>query len=220
LRLPITKPLPIRQKVKVTIVSQDPAVRRAELQQAAVRLINREGIRSLTVTGVSAEAGVEETEFIDVFSSVEELIATVPMTLVDVHVHSVSATFARRRSLTESLQLAFGSYWDNVELHFEMQLAVRQLMLTSGLSSPERAKAQYMQVVATTEKLLRELESVHQISWELPVAQLARMSISMLDGMLTDYVVTRDSVGARRTLDVFAYHLAQHGRRAAKNHPK
>ena len=77
-----------------------------------------------------------------------------------------------------------------------------------------------MQMVGAGEAVLRELESVHQIIWELPVAQLARMSIAMMDGLLTDYVVTRDSVGARRTLDVFAYHLAQHGRRAAKNHPK
>jgi len=206
--------------VKVTSVSQDPAVRRDDFHQAAVRLINRDGIRSLNVATVCEEAGVDETELLASFGSVEELIASMPMTLVDAHVLSISATFARRRSLTETLQLAFGSYWDTVELHLEMQLAVRQLMLTSALMTPELARAQYMQIVGATEELLRELESVHQIAWELPVAQLARMSISMLDGLMTDYVFTLDSASARRTLDLFAYHLAQHGRRAAKNHPK
>ena len=206
--------------VKVTIVSQDPAVRRDDFRHAAVQLINRDGIRSLSVATLCEEAGVDEAQFLASFATVEELIATMPMSLVDAHVLSISATFARRRSLTESLQLAFGSYWDTVELHLELQLAVRQLMLTSALMTPELAKAQYMQIVGASEELLRELESVHQIAWELPVAQLARMSIAMLDGLMTDYVVTRDSANARRTLDIFAYHLAQHGRRAAKNHPK
>lgn len=206
--------------VKVTIVSQDPAVRRDDLQQAVIRLINRHGAYALTEASVSAEAGIDEAEFAASFASIDELVASVRLALIDAHVSSISATFARRRSLTESIQLALGSYWDTVEIHLEMQLAVRQLLMVNALLRPEIARSQYMQMVGAGEAVLRELESVHQIIWELPVAQLARMSIAMMDGLLTDYVVTRDSVGARRTLDVFAYHLAQHGRRAAKNHPK
>ena len=146
---------------------------RAEIQQAAVRLINTRGVDAVTVDAVCADAGIDEAGFRHSFASVDELLVAINTTLIDTYIHNITSTFARRRSLTDSIQVAFAAYWDTVEVSVDMHLAARRLRLAVAARDQEAGRAMFMETLASVEGALRDIEQVHSIEWELPVSSWA-----------------------------------------------
>jgi AcrR family transcriptional regulator len=194
---------------------------RHDLERAAVGLINEHGADALSVPAICAAAEVDEWVFWANFDSVEHLLTSLVESIVERHLHTIHATLMRRRSLTESMRVAMFAFWDTVEeqidLHRAAELVKLSRMLDSSTVRPDTLQARLVQL---TEAELEELERIHGITWQLPVNQLARMILVTLNGMVVEYLVTKDSSASRNMLEVFAYHVAQHGRRSAKNQPQ
>jgi AcrR family transcriptional regulator len=191
------------------------------IRRAAVGLVNDGGLSQVTVAAITEAAGLEDGEFDQYYASVEAVFLDVAGSLVSSHAAKIDATMLRRRSLTESMKLALYAFWDVVEKRVDEHRATKYVTL-SGLRTQtpgEESRSLYDEFLSFAENWLTEVERIHSITWELPVRQLARLMLATLDGLVLDYVVTRDSAGARRLLEVLAYHLAQHGRRVAKNYP-
>ncbi|WP_157970639.1 hypothetical protein [Nakamurella deserti] len=174
-----------------------------------------------TIPNISAAAGLRDGEFAEYYASVDAVFLDVAGSLVSTHTEKIDATMLRRRSLTESMKLALYAFWDVVEKRVDDHRATKYVTL-AGLRTQnpgEESRSLYDDFLAFAENWLNEVERIHSITWELPVRQLARLMLATLDGLVLDYVVTRDSAGARKLLEVLAYHMAQHGRRVAKNYP-
>ena len=191
------------------------------IRRAAVDLVNAGGMSSVTIPAISAAAGLRDGEFEEYYASVEAVFLDVAGSLRTTPSEVIDATMLRRRSLTESMKIALFAFWDVVEKRVDDHRATKYVTL-AGLRTEtpgEEGRSLYDEFLASAETWLLEIERIHSITWELPVRQLARLMIATLDGLVLDYVVTRDGVGARKLLEVLGYHLAQHGRRVAKNYP-
>ncbi len=191
------------------------------IRRAAVDLLNEGGMSHATIPNISAAAGLRDGEFAEYYASVDAVFLDVAGSLVSTHTEKIDATMLRRRSLTESMKLALYAFWDVVEKRVDDHRATKYVTL-AGLRTQnpgEESRSLYDDFLAFAENWLNEVERIHSITWELPVRQLARLMLATLDGLVLDYVVTRDSAGARKLLEVLAYHMAQHGRRVAKNYP-
>lgn len=193
----------------------------ATIRRVAVDLVNEGGMSSVTVPAISAAAGLEDGEFAQFYSSVDAVFLDVVGSLVSSHTENIDATMLRRRSLTESMKIALFAFWDVVEKRVDDHRATKYVTLAGLRTATPGAESRslYDEFLAFGENWLVEVERIHSITWELPVRQLARLMLATLDGLVMDYVATRDSVGAHKLLEVLAYHLAQHGRRVAKNYP-
>ena len=191
------------------------------IRRAAVDLVNEGGMSHVTISAISAAAGLRDGEFEEYYTSVEAVFLDVAGSLMSTHSEVIDATMLRRRSLTESMKIALFAFWDVVEKRVDDHRATKYVTL-AGLrteSPGEESRSLYDEFLASAENWMVEVERIHSITWELPVRQLARLMLATLDGLVLDYVVTRDSAGAHKLLEVLAYHLAQHGRRVAKNYP-
>lgn len=191
------------------------------IRSAAVDLVNSGGMSSVTIPAISAAAGLRDGEFEEYYASVEAVFLDVVGSLMITHTEVIDATMLRRRSLTESMKIALFAFWDVVEARVDDHRATKYVTLAGLRTGTPGAEGRslYDEFLAAAESWLLEIERVHSITWELPVRQLARLMIATLDGLVLDYVVTRDGAGARKLLEVLGYHLAQHGRRVAKNYP-
>ncbi|MEO5834412.1 MAG: hypothetical protein ABJA16_02830 [Nakamurella sp.] len=193
----------------------------ANIRRAAVDLVNGGGMSLVTIPAISAAAGLQDGEFSQFYASVDAVFLDVAALLVSSQIKSVDATLSRRRSLTESMRLALFAFWEVVEDRIDDHQATKHMTL-AGLRTQTpgtESRSLYDEFLTAVEDRLNELERIHSITWELPVRQLARLMLATLDGLVLDYITNRDSAGARKLLEVLAYHIAQHGRRVAKNYP-
>jgi AcrR family transcriptional regulator len=201
--------------VTISTVSED-------IRRAAVKLLNEGGFSRATISEICAVAGVDEAEFELHYSSADAVFLAIAESLVVDHEQNIDATMLRRRSLTESVRLALLAFWELVEDRLDEHRATKYMTL-AGLATDDgldgEPKSLYESFLSSAERRLLEMERIHSITWELPVRQLARMMLATLDGLVLDYMIVRDSAGSRQLLGLFAYHLAQHGRRVAKNYP-
>jgi AcrR family transcriptional regulator len=190
-----------------------------QIELAAVRVITQQGVEAASVPAICAEADVDEEAFRACFGSVDDVIESVMSATVDAEAELVAATFVRRRSLTESLRVAMYALWDDIERNPGPHLMARMMMFSKAGGYQARMAAAYHAALERTEQQLRAQGQVHGITWELPVEEMAKIMLSALDGLITQYLIMGDAADPRRTLDLLAYHLAQHGRRSAINHP-
>ncbi len=195
---------------------------REKLLQAAVAQINKAGIEALTVDSVCAEAGLDVSVFDEHFQSRQALLLAIGQSLVQVSSAAVRVTLSRRRSLTETVRLALFALWGSVEQQAAQHQAANEVTFTS-LRNPESvavARAQYNAYHQEVQETLEAIAQIHGIAWERPVAELTNLMVSTIDGLVIGFLVSRDSAAVKQVLELFAYHLAQHGRRTAKNDPK
>ncbi|WP_164479243.1 TetR/AcrR family transcriptional regulator [Nakamurella antarctica] len=195
---------------------------RNQLVQAAVVQINLAGVESATIAKVCTGAGLDEADFTDFFADRRGLLLHIGASLAHMEDAAVRATLSRRRSLTETVRLALLALWATVEEHPELQQAAHELTF-SGMRHGEPisvAQAQHEAYCACVQQILEAIAQSHGIKWERPVTELTHLVVSTVDGLKLGYLVSKDSTAARQVLELFAYHVAQHGRRTAKNDPK
>lgn len=190
-----------------------------QIELAAVRVITQRGVEAASVAALCDEAGVDEARFSDCFASVDDVLFAVMKSVVEEQADVVAATFARRRSLTESLKVALFAMWDVVERDPDPHRMARMTRFSKTADYQARMTAAYLVAFERTQLQLRAQEQIHSITWELPVEDIARLMLAAIDGLITQYLIMGEAADARRTLELLAYHLAQHGRRSAKNHP-
>jgi AcrR family transcriptional regulator len=190
-----------------------------QIELAAVRVITQQGVEAASVASLCDEAGIDEERFAECFASVDDVLLAVMESVVEEQADVVAATFARRRSLTESLKVALFAMWDDIERNPGPHLMARMTRFSKTADYQARMTAAYHVALERTQLQLRVQEQIHSITWELPVEDIARLMLAAIDGLITQYLVMGEAADPRRTLELLAYHLAQHGRRSAKNHP-
>ena len=184
--------------------------RRALLVQAAIRVIARHGVGGATTRAIVAEAGMSLASFHYAFRSHSEMMREVVAYVVGAEVASAFATLRLGSSIRQVVREGLQSYLDYVIAdpgHEQvMQELVHYALRTPGLES--LAAEQYEAYHSGVTSVLLEGAAVSGVEWTVPVDDVARLVVTVTDGVTLAWLANRDTAAAERVLDFAADSLA------------
>jgi len=180
------------------------AERRERLVEAALRVIAERGVEGATTRAIVAEAGMALASFHYAFRSRDELLGELVATVVHRQREAVVAGIGPdlRASVRAGLQI----YFDMLVADPQHERALLELMhyalRTPGLEP--LVKAQWATYHATAEHVAVAGAAAANARWRIPVADIARLIITVTDGVTLAWLADRDDAAAARTLDAAA----------------
>jgi len=188
--------------------------RRRELADAALRVMARDGVAATTTRAIVAEAGMSLSAFHYCFRSKNELLGGLTDAVVAKASAAALATLRPGTDVRRALRKGLRAYWALVEaapaehqVTYELtQYATR----TAGLE--ELPRQQYEAYFAGASEVLETLADAAGVRWAIPVPTLARMLVTMLDGLTLNWLADRNSAQALALLDGFADQVASYAR--------
>ncbi len=177
--------------------------RRAQLIEAGLRVIAREGMHGATVRAIVAEAGVPLATFHYVFASREEMIGEA-YAYVAVQPEEDLASLLPADVTPEQAVGAMLAHWfDRFLQHPEYELAVMEIMAfctrTPALAHlPAQVQERYLEIVVGAVELLRDRFGDDGGEEARDVATLL---IHVTDGITYAWLRTRDTAASRRMID-------------------
>jgi AcrR family transcriptional regulator len=177
--------------------------RRAEILEAAIRVLARDGIAATTTRKIAAEAGVNQATLRYYFGSKDNLLRDVlrEMMRTTQQVVQQGATF--EGDIREAIAQSIRAFWSHVEQQAEWQIMQYELTLYA-LRNPEAAwlaKQQYEGYSELVEALIRQNFEMKQQACAIAYAELARFIVAGLDGIILQFVSDRDQVRAKQDVD-------------------
>jgi AcrR family transcriptional regulator len=184
--------------------------RRALLVQAAIRVIARHGVAGATTRAIVAEADMSLASFHYAFRSHSEMMREVVAFVVDAEVASAFASLRLGSDIRQALRDGLQAFLDYVIAdpgHEQvMQELAHYALRTPGLE--RLAAEQYEAYRAGVMSVLAEGAAVSAVEWTLPVRDVARLVVTITDGVTLAWLADRDTAAAERVLDFAADSLA------------
>jgi AcrR family transcriptional regulator len=181
--------------------------RRRLLIDAAIRVIAANGVSAATTRAVVAEAGMSLASFHYAFRSHSEMMRDLVAHVVDAQAEAVIPVIGP--DLSTSLRNGFTAYLDYLVADPEHELVMQELhqyaLRTPGLE--HLAKEQYDRYRDTVTGLLRTAAEQSGAQWSIPVEEVARLVVTVTDGVTLAYLADRDRDAASRTLEFAAASL-------------
>lgn len=190
-----------------------PAARRAALVQAALRVVARDGVAAATTRRIVAEAGMPLASFHYVFASRDELMAELVNAVVageqtdlEPALDPATAPLELRAAIRSGLQ----HYLDGVRADPDREKAMFELTQWAlrGPGFAPLARRQYDRYYALAERAAHDAAELTGSTWGRPVAEVARLLVTLTDGLTIAWLVTRDDAAAERAMDFAADALA------------
>jgi len=184
--------------------------RRQQLIDAAIRVAERDGIAATTTRRIAAEAGARLATVHYCFRSKQELfegvLTAIITELADAAQGDLRPGVDARTLLNEGLR----ALWLIVEKEPGKQQLTYELthhaLRQPGMQS--FARWQYETSYAACAAHLKGIALAAGITWSLPMPVLARMLMTVVDGVVLGWLVDRDSPAALAALDALADLLA------------
>ncbi|HZS75750.1 MAG TPA: TetR/AcrR family transcriptional regulator [Ktedonobacteraceae bacterium] len=176
--------------------------RRAEIINATIRVLARDGIAETTTRKIAAEAGVNQATLRYYFGSKDDLLFAVLQEMMQLTAQIVRESTLAKRSISDMIVESIKAFWSHVESEPELQVIQYELTLYA-LRNPESAwlaKQQYDGYAAVVEDLLRKNFEESGAPCAIPFAELARFIIGGLDGLILQFISDRNTERARRDL--------------------
>ncbi len=188
--------------------------RRQALVEAAMRVMEREGIAAATTRAICAEAGMPNGFFHYCFTSKQELMLEVAQ--------QFRRHFLELFTLTEGLEgdahavvsAALTAFLDDVasdpdihQLTYELPLYALRDDELGGI-----ARRCYEDNELVAAEFLRTAAGIAGCEWTVPVARLARYLAVAVDGTVLQWLMLRDDERAREHIEDVARHVASHAR--------
>ncbi|MEV7545508.1 TetR/AcrR family transcriptional regulator [Streptomyces sp. NPDC089915] len=185
------------------------AERRAQLTEAAIRAMTRDGVARTTTRSIAAEAGVSLSVVHYCFDSKQALLEAVIEAITAHYVTVVREAIRPKPTLRETIRAGFQAYWDHVcaqpgehMLTYELtQYALRR----PGFE--HLARRQYAMYRDTYEELIRQLGHDTGLVPRVPVSVLAGYLAAMTDGLTLALLVLGDEKSAAGILDMITDHV-------------
>ncbi|MFD9305036.1 TetR/AcrR family transcriptional regulator [Streptomyces sp. NPDC060048] len=184
--------------------------RRAQLTEAAIRAMARDGVPRTTTRSIAAEAGVSLSVFHYCFDSKQALLESVIETITAHYVTIVKAAIQPKATLRETIRAGFQAYWDHVAASPGAHMLTYELT-QYALRQPEfghLARRQYELYCETYAELIEELRRISPFELSVPVSVLARYLAAMTDGVTLNFLVLGDDKAAAEILDMVTDHVA------------
>lgn len=190
--------------------------RRAELLEAAIRVMAREGVAKATTRAIVNEADMTLGAFHYCFESRAHMLELVTETLTERYVAGVRSQFTPQKNIRDSVIDSLRAFWKEFEaspgghqISYELtQFALRE----PGFENV--AKRQYEIFLQAFVSLLDLAAHNAGIEWTQSVPILARYVLSMIEGLNLVWLVDRNTDHSQAVLDMLADHLLQHARPA------
>jgi AcrR family transcriptional regulator len=183
--------------------------RRAELLEAAIRVMTRDGVARATTRAIAAEAGMPLGVFHYAFRSKHELMVWVVETIASRSRTDIDAVVLAADRPTELRDVVFAglfAYFDHVVEDPHAHLVTYELT-TSMLRDPELegvAGKQYDYYLQENEKLLRTAADLLGVEFVHPLPVVSRFLFSVMDGLVLNYLARGDEEEARRVVELTA----------------
>jgi AcrR family transcriptional regulator len=192
--------------------------RRAQLLDAAWRVLLADGVAGATTRAICAEAGMPQGAFHYCFSSRDELLTEVAAVMLPRELSAATQAIGRAGTLVDTVHGALLAYWELVEAEPRVHQVIYEITALAlrdpALSAPTRERyAGYPTAVAA---VLERIAEVRGVVWDRPVAVLAAQIVAVLDGLTLQYLVGRDAGTARAALLACAQDVAARARRARR----
>ncbi|MFT4009058.1 MAG: TetR/AcrR family transcriptional regulator [Nocardioidaceae bacterium] len=184
--------------------------RRAELIDAAFRVMARDGIQRASTWAICAEAGMSQSAFHYCFASKTELFRELIRTVITGMGDESLLMAGITDDVEESIRAGFIQTWSHATSHPEWQLVLYELT-THALRDPELADLaswQYEQYCAQTSRFLEEIAQRANIEWTVPAAVLSRMMATCIDGMVLGWLADRNDEIASQAFRQFGEFVA------------
>ena len=186
------------------------AERRAALAHAARIVIARDGLAAATTRAIVAEAGMPLASFHYAVASRDELLRDV-VELVVADEGTAAATFLETaRTPRDAIAKALTGYLDHVRSDPGNEQAMFELT-QYALRTPQLSDLpaeQYRSYHALAADLLEAGASALHIEWSIPVPDLARLLVTLTDGLTLAWLADRDDAAALHTIDLATDALA------------
>ena len=170
------------------------AQRRAQLADAALRVMKRDGAWTVTTRAVAAEAGVPHGSVHYAFTTKEALLEAVIAADTEHAIAYLNAAAARSGTPAQALAAATGAYANAVRSDPETELVLQELTLMAAREPRlrELMTRSHETYRAGTTALLAELARRHDARWDAPVDVVADHLLGALFGSGTMWLVERD----------------------------
>jgi len=183
--------------------------RRAALVRAAVRVVAREGVAAATTRVIVAEAGMSLASFHYAFTSRDELMVELINAVVDGEESAFAPALQPAEggvTMRDVVRAGLQSFFDAVRADPDREKAMFELTQWA-LREPgfePLARRQYDRYFAVAESALTAAAALTGSEWRRPTAEIARMLVTLTDGLTIAWLVTRDDAAAATTMDFAA----------------
>jgi DNA-binding transcriptional regulator YbjK len=187
-----------------------PVDRRLELVQAALRVIATSGVTAATTRAIVAEAGMSLASFHYAFESRDAMMRELIEFVVE---HEANAAFTSMQSGSDvrgAISASLGGYLDGVKADPGREQVMFELM-QYALRTPALAALpdeQYSRYRAAVTDLLEAAAAALDVHWTLPVDDVARVVVTITDGLTLAWLADRDDAAADRVIAFAADSLA------------
>lgn len=184
--------------------------RRAALVQAAMMVIDRDGVNGATTRAIVAEAGMSLASFHYAFRSRDELISELIRWVVQNEQQVSLAALRPGMDARSAVRAALQAFFELVAAQPSHEQAMFELMFYA-LRTPELdglPGVQYARYFRVARELLQAATELLGIRWSLPMEQLERVLVAATDGLTLAWLADRDDAAAARLMDATADILA------------
>jgi DNA-binding transcriptional regulator YbjK len=177
--------------------------RRAALAAAARTVIARDGLAAASTRAIVAEAGMPLASFHYAVASRDELLRDVVELVVADEGTAAATLLATANSPRDAIAKALTGYLEHVKSDPGNEQAMFELT-QYALRTPQLADLpaeQYRSYHALAAELLEAGASALRIEWTIPVPDLARLLVTLTDGLTLAWLADRDDAAAARAID-------------------
>jgi DNA-binding transcriptional regulator YbjK len=183
-----------------------PDQRRSALVEAALRVIDRDGIRAATTRAIVAEADMPLGTFHYVFRSRDAMLRDLIAVVVDQERHVASDAVRAGVDIRATVRSALQAYFDLVVADPSREQAMFEL-LHYALRTEELADlpaAQYRTYRSAALELIQVAAERAGVRWTMPLEDVARLVVTFTDGLTLGWLADRDDAAAARIMDAAA----------------
>jgi DNA-binding transcriptional regulator YbjK len=186
------------------------AERRSVLVQAALRVIERDGVHGATTRAIVAEAGMSLASFHYAFRSRDEMIRELVAFVVENERLAASASLRAGSDIRTVVRAGLQAYFDLVASEPHREQAMFEL-LHYALRTEELGdlpRVQYESYHRAAGEVLEAGAALAEVTWNIPLDQLSRLLVTLTDGITLAWLADRDSAAAAITMDFAADTIA------------
>lgn len=177
--------------------------RRRDLVRAALRVIDRDGVHAATTRAIVAEAGVPLATFHYVFRSRDELIGELIAFVVEHETVTATESLLEATDIRSLLAKGLHAYLDLLASDPGREQALFELFHYALRSDEltELPRTQYAAYHRAARSLLEFGAERAGVTWSIPADDLARLLVTITDGLTLAWLADRDYDAASRTVD-------------------
>ncbi len=184
------------------------AQRRRDLVAAALRVIGTSGLAGASTRAIVAEAGMSLASFHYAFSSRDELLDLLVKDVLGREEKAVLPEVLAGKSLRELLEEGLMGYLDHLRtdpLREQAMLELTQLAVRSRQPLAHEQYEEYSRIAMGALELAARETAQH---WIPRIDTVARLLVSVTDGLTIGWLVDRDDAAAEATVRAAAAALA------------